>query len=245
MTMAQKPRALRAGDLIGVAAPAGPVDEERLYRGVAELEALGFAVRVAEGVLDRRGFTAGPLESRVAQLQALLTDGEIAAIACARGGAGAGRLLAGLDVSLLEKNRKPLLGYSDVTWLHLALGGLGISSLHGPMVARELAEGEAAYDRHGLWQFKWLSAVVAKDLTRHVFRATVRADYYAFRYTANRCPDLFLRGWGFRRCWFFDGQSGATLIAKDRVIGGLVPTIRTNRHFEPPFLSRFLRLRFG
>jgi muramoyltetrapeptide carboxypeptidase len=134
-----------------VAAPAGPVDEERLHRGVAELEALGFAVRVAEGVLDRHGFTAGPLESRLAQMQGLLADEEIAAIACVRGGAGAGRLLAGLDLSLFRAHPKPLLGYSDITWLHLALGGLAIPSLHGPMVARELAEGEAAYDREGLW----------------------------------------------------------------------------------------------
>jgi len=149
--MAAKPRALRPGDVVGVAAPAGPVDGERLERGAAELRALGFTVRVEEGVLDRRGFTAGSLQTRVEQLHRLFADPDVAAIVCARGGAGAGRLLDRLDADLLRRNPKPLVGYSDVTFLHLFLARLGHVSLHGPMAARELAEGERAYDRASLW----------------------------------------------------------------------------------------------
>jgi muramoyltetrapeptide carboxypeptidase len=149
--MSKKPKALRPGDLIGVAAPAGPVEEERLHRGVAELEALGFSVRVAMGALDRRGFTAGAPEARQGQMEGLLGDPEVAGIVCARGGAGAGRVLARLDQELLRQYTKPLVGYSDITWFHLALGGLEIPSLHGPMAARELADGEGAYDRESLW----------------------------------------------------------------------------------------------
>jgi muramoyltetrapeptide carboxypeptidase len=151
VTTIRKPKALRPGDLIGVATPAGPVEEDRLQRGVAELEALGFAVRVAMGALDRRGFTAGTPEARQGQLEGLLGDPDVAGIVCARGGAGAGRVLARLDPALLRQYAKPLVGYSDITWFHLALGGLGIPSLHGPMAARELADGEAAYDRESLW----------------------------------------------------------------------------------------------
>ncbi len=65
---------------------------------------------------------------------------------CARGGAGTIHLLPGLDRDLLEANPKPLLGYSDITLLHLEMERLGLTSLHGPMVARELAEGDTAYD---------------------------------------------------------------------------------------------------
>ncbi|HSD67855.1 MAG TPA: LD-carboxypeptidase [Vicinamibacteria bacterium] len=149
--MARKPRALRPGDLVGVVAPAGPVDEERLKLGVAELESLGFAVRVADGVLEREGFTAGTVENRLEQLHGFFADGAVAAIACARGGAGTIHLLPRLDLELLRENPKPVLGYSDVTLLHLVMEGLGIASLHGPMVARELADGDAAYDRASLW----------------------------------------------------------------------------------------------
>jgi muramoyltetrapeptide carboxypeptidase len=147
----RKPRALRPGDVLGVATPAGPVEAGALQRGVRELEALGFAVRVGEGALERTGFTAGSIEGRLAQLERLFRDPEIGGIVCARGGAGAGRLLNGLEAGLLRLHAKPLVGYSDITWLHLALGRLGLVSLHGPMVARELAEGEAAYHRESLW----------------------------------------------------------------------------------------------
>jgi len=146
-----KPRAVRRGDLVGVVAPAGPVEEARLRRGVAELEALGFAVRVAEGVLDRKGFTAGSREGRTAQFHGLLADPDVAALFCARGGAGGGWLLPRLDPALVRTHPKPLVGYSDITFLHLALGSWGLPSLHGPMVARELADGSTAYDRPSLW----------------------------------------------------------------------------------------------
>jgi len=151
VSAARKPGALRPGDLVGVAAPAGPVDEERLRRGVAELERLGFTVRVAEGVLERRGFTAGSVENRLRQLHELFADPAVRAIVCARGGAGAIQLLPALDRDLLDENPKPLVGYSDVTLLHLEMERLGITSLHGPMAARELADGETAYDRASLW----------------------------------------------------------------------------------------------
>jgi muramoyltetrapeptide carboxypeptidase len=137
--------------VIGVAAPAGPVEEDRLARGVAELEKLGFAVRVADGARERKGFTAGTVENRLRQLHGLFADPAVAAIACARGGAGTIQLLPGLDRDLLRQNPKVLVGYSDATLLHLEMERLGLTSLHGPMVARGLDEGEAGYDRPSLW----------------------------------------------------------------------------------------------
>jgi muramoyltetrapeptide carboxypeptidase len=125
------------------------VDERQLRRGAAELESLGFAVSVPDGLLERRGFTAGSLERRREELQRLFADETVAAIWCARGGAGAGRLLWRLDEHLIRANPKLLVGYSDITYLHLFLARLGLASLHGPMIARELAD--RAYDRPSLW----------------------------------------------------------------------------------------------
>jgi muramoyltetrapeptide carboxypeptidase len=146
---ALRPRALRAGDLVGVCAPAGPVDAERLDRGVAELGALGFDVRLAAGVRARGpGFTAGTPADRLRDLRGLLEDDEVAAVFCARGGAGSGWLLRGLDPEAIRARPKLLVGYSDVTFLHLLWDRLGLATLHGPMVAWELASG--AYDRDSL-----------------------------------------------------------------------------------------------
>jgi muramoyltetrapeptide carboxypeptidase len=144
----RKPRRLAPGDLIGVCAPAGPVDRDALDRGVARLEALGFRVWVPDGILERIGFTAGSVERRVRELHQLFADEAVAGIVCARGGAGAGRLLGHLDAELIAAHHKVFVGYSDITFIHLFLARLGLTSFHGPMVARELADGD--FDRESL-----------------------------------------------------------------------------------------------
>ncbi len=137
----EPPRPVRPGDLLGVCAPAGPVEPDRLRAGVAELEAIGFRVRVPEGVFARTGFTAGVAERRLAELHGLFADDEVVGILCARGGAGCGALLPRLDAGLIAAHPKLFVGYSDITFIHLFLARLGQVSFHGPMVARELGEG--------------------------------------------------------------------------------------------------------
>ena len=129
-------------------APAGLVDPAALDRGIAELEALGFRVRRADGVLERHLFTAGPVATRLAGLRALLADDEVKGIFCARGGAGAASLMSHLDAEWFRARPKVFVGYSDITLLHLFLNRAGIASFHGPMVAKDLAE--RAYDRESL-----------------------------------------------------------------------------------------------
>ena len=145
-----RPRALRSGDLVGVCAPAGVVDPERLARGVAALEGLGLRVRVTEGTTGRHFFTSGPARARRDELVGLFTDPEVAAIVCARGGAGAGALLPLLDPSVLRGHPKLFVGCSDITFLHLLLDQLGLVSVHGPMVMGDFAYG--SYDEPSLRQ---------------------------------------------------------------------------------------------
>jgi len=143
-----RPRALRPGDLVGVCAPAGALDPERLARGVAELTTLGLRVRVTPGTTGRQFFTSGSAAARRDELQGLFADDEVSAIVCARGGAGAGALLPLLDPALLRSHPKALVGCSDITFLHLFLDRLEVGSVHGPMVAGDLADG--SYDRGSL-----------------------------------------------------------------------------------------------
>lgn len=136
-----RPRALQPGDTVGVCAPSGPVNPERLDRGVFALRAMGYEVRESPGARARLRFTAGPARDRLADLHALYADDSVAAIVCARGGAGANGLMQGLDLGLLRAHPKVFVGYSDLTLVHLALGQVGHVSVHGPMVSRELADG--------------------------------------------------------------------------------------------------------
>jgi muramoyltetrapeptide carboxypeptidase len=140
-----RPRALRPGDLVGVCAPSGPVNPDRLERGMAALREMGYDVRESPGARARARFSAGPAPGRLSDLHALYADDAVAGIVCARGGAGVVGLMEGLDRDLLRAHPKVFVGYSDLTLIHLALGQLGHVSVHGPMVAREL--GDDAFDR--------------------------------------------------------------------------------------------------
>lgn len=135
-----RPRALAPGDRIGVCAPSGPVDPERLEAGAARLRGLGFEVEVHPGVREQTRFTAGSVASRTAQLEELFADPGIAAVWCARGGAGATQLLRHLSPERLVRHPKVFVGYSDVTALHLLLQSEGLVTFHGPMLTRDLAD---------------------------------------------------------------------------------------------------------
>lgn len=143
-----RPRALRPGDRVGVCAPGGAVDLERLDRGVETLRSLGLEVVVGDAVRSRARFTAGTIEERVRDLQGLWADDSVTGIVCARGGAGAGWILPRLDAEAMIARPKVFMGYSDVTYLHSFLNAHGLVTFHGPMVAKDLAEGR--YDEASL-----------------------------------------------------------------------------------------------
>jgi muramoyltetrapeptide carboxypeptidase len=136
-----RPRALRGGDRIGVCAPAGVIDADRLDKGVAALEGLGFVVTVAPYTRGRRCWNSGTVDERLADLHALVADDAVSAVVSARGGAGSGWLLPHLDPDLLRAHPKAIVGYSDLTFVHLLANRVGLVSFHGPMVAWEFATG--------------------------------------------------------------------------------------------------------
>src|SRR5215207_9550638 len=138
--MPRKPPRLHCGDLIGVVSPAAAVGEEPLRRGCAELEQLGFAVRVGDHALDRYRFLAGTDHERAQELMTMLQDPTVRAIFCTRAGYGSGRVLPLLDFSAFASTPKIFLGYSDVSLLLNAfVQQAEWVSFHGPVVAGEFA----------------------------------------------------------------------------------------------------------
>jgi muramoyltetrapeptide carboxypeptidase len=135
-----KPRALKRGDTIGVVAPAAAIERERLERGVAAIENLGFRVKVSSHALDRAGILAGEDSVRASELSAFFADPAIDAIFAARGGYGCGRLLPLLDFAGIARTPKVFLGFSDASFLLNAMvGRAGMVCFHGPMVAMDFA----------------------------------------------------------------------------------------------------------
>jgi muramoyltetrapeptide carboxypeptidase len=140
----RKPPALKPGDLIGLAAPSGAFRPEDLDAGLAELQALGYRVRVAPDIHERHLFAAGAAKRRLRELRELWADNDVKAIVCVRGGAGAAQLMPTLG-DWGRGGSKAFVGCSDATFLLSHLTNAGLVALHGPMAAGDLARG--GYDR--------------------------------------------------------------------------------------------------
>ena len=129
-----KPKKLVVGATIGIIAPAGPPNPERLKKGIRFLTARGFKIKIYPQVRKRLGYLAGDDLSRAEALNAAFGDKNIDAIFCARGGYGTLRLLPYIDFNNIRKTPKILVGYSDITVLLLSIyKEAGFSTFHGPM----------------------------------------------------------------------------------------------------------------
>ena len=110
----------------GVVSPAGGLDEAAFDAGVLAAEGLGFVVKVFRHARGRAGYLSAPAEARAADLAAAWDDPEVDAILCSRGGFGSAHLLPLLDWKKMKARPLPLLGYSDITALHLAMDKFGV-----------------------------------------------------------------------------------------------------------------------
>ena len=133
---------------IRVVAPAYRLEAELIDRGVAAVRELGLTVSVDPRCYASYGKLAGDDACRAAALMAAFTDPQVDAILTVRGGYGCTRLLSHLDYAQIAAHPKPLIGYSDVTALLLALQPvIGSQAIHGPCLesfARGLDERDTA-----------------------------------------------------------------------------------------------------
>jgi muramoyltetrapeptide carboxypeptidase len=139
------------GQTIGICAPAGPVNVERLHEGLARLGNT-FELRIADGIFAERNpsvpsYLSGSDEARAAELNAMLADPDIRCIILARGGYGLMRILDELDGNALVKDPKPLVGFSDATALLAWAYQLGVRGIHGPLAVQlgDLPDADVAH----------------------------------------------------------------------------------------------------
>ncbi|GAA3336211.1 LD-carboxypeptidase [Amorphoplanes nipponensis] len=121
-----RPRALAPGDLVVIASLSGPLHatyEPDLARAEATLERMGFRVRRAP-LLEagrRHWWSAARPAEIAAELNGLLRAPEVRAIIAHDGGQTALGYLDLIDVAAIAADPKPILGYSDISLLHLVL----------------------------------------------------------------------------------------------------------------------------
>jgi len=132
-----RPDRLHPGDTVAVVAPSGPVDPDRLARGLARLRSWGLEVRPPVDSEPSQAYLAGPDVVRARELTAAWADPAVRAVIATRGGYGAHRILDLLDWDgLASAGPKLLVGFSDLTALHQAFAArLGLVTVHGPVAA--------------------------------------------------------------------------------------------------------------
>jgi muramoyltetrapeptide carboxypeptidase len=125
---------LRPGDRVAVIAPASAFEREAFDSGLALIRSR-YRAEHEDGLFELRRYLAGSDARRLAELSSALADPGIRAVFCARGGYGATRLLNGLGPKA-PGPPKPLIGFSDITALHLWLQSQGRASIHGPVLTQ-------------------------------------------------------------------------------------------------------------
>jgi len=130
-----RPQAVVKGDTIGVVSPSYAPKTGWLQRGVRALERAGFNVLLDPEIEKLPRFTRAEDERRAENLMGMWLDPRVKAVIASTGGYGAVRLLPHLDPSIFRNNPKCLVGYSDITALHLWLmKRANLRSFHGPTV---------------------------------------------------------------------------------------------------------------
>ncbi|HEY6081440.1 MAG TPA: LD-carboxypeptidase [Polyangiaceae bacterium] len=150
-----------------VIAPASPFDRTLALSGIAFLGER-YRVEFDWGMFERDGFLAGPDERRQRELEAALAAPHVAAVVAARGGYGITRIASGVDFGVLRAAPKWLVGFSDVTALHVEALRSGVASLHAHNAAG-LGRGDA------LARTRWLEALERPLTPRVLAGVSVRA----------------------------------------------------------------------
>jgi muramoyltetrapeptide carboxypeptidase len=138
----QLPPALRPGDTIAVFAGSSPFSRTLVFRGMGFLRER-YRVVFRPDVFAREGYLAGSDARRRDELNGFFADPSIRAVVAARGGYGLSRILDELALDPLVRAPRWIVGFSDVTALHVEAARLGLASVHGGNVA-SLGLGDAA-----------------------------------------------------------------------------------------------------
>lgn len=126
------PPQLAPGDLVALVEPASPLEDPARIDDVATMvRGMGLVPKLAPNIGAVDGYLAGTDEQRASDINAMFADPAVRALFAVRGGWGSARVLPLLDWDLIRANPKLLIGYSDITALHLAFAvRAGFPTIH-------------------------------------------------------------------------------------------------------------------
>lgn len=134
-----RPAYLKEGDSIGIMTLSSALSESTIRKADTLIDVVrswGLKVKLGESLLKRDAvpFSATDKE-RAEEFMRMIENDNIKGIIFYRGGYGAIRTMEFIDFEKVRNHPKWILGFSDLTTLHLELSKNGIESIHGPMLS--------------------------------------------------------------------------------------------------------------
>ncbi len=155
------PKALTPGDTIEIIAPAKYLDKGRVTLATKRLEEMGFKVRIPKNLFRKKGFLGGSDEERATELMEAFAEPEVKAVLPGTGGYGTTRIVDKLDYDVIRRNPKILVGFSDITGLHIAINQkTGLVTFHSPLPEWGLGTEENMSQYAAKWFWR---AILAKS----------------------------------------------------------------------------------
>ena len=195
--------------IVAPSAPGCSISSEAYQRATTRLQQIGISPCASPNLFTESSDLAVPAEKRLDDIKLALLEPKIDLIIAIYGGYNCIDLLPELPYELWKTVRKPLLGLSDVTALHLAIWTqIKLPSLHGPNFS---SLGAPDFDDYTLVQ---LNRTLSESFCHVPVSSRVAEDlWYA--------PDAPLqRNWTTHSwVWHSPGR------AKGVLIGGNLPTL--------------------
>jgi len=147
MTNYRLPPFLKLGDTIAIVSTARHIEESKVEAAIMLFESWGLKVLLGNNLHAKHGQFAGTDEQRLSDLQWAIDAQDVNAVVCSRGGYGTVRILDKINWQNFEKHPKWIVGYSDITALHLdILAQQHVCTIHGTMpisIPTEHSEGDS------------------------------------------------------------------------------------------------------
>ena len=122
---------LSEGDKVAVISPSELPSREQVDATLKGLEEWGFIPVEGKYVCPE----TRTLDEQIEDLEWALSDPEIKAVFCVRGGYASSELMDRFPMDLIAKADRPIIGYSDITVYHSAWTVAGLPSIHASMSA--------------------------------------------------------------------------------------------------------------
>jgi muramoyltetrapeptide carboxypeptidase len=156
------PPPVKPGETVGVARPASAVSRADWEAGVSVLQEWGLKVRFGPELFQARAWDGAADAAAARRFEDLWLDPEVKAVLGVRGGYGCLKVLPHLDLAVLARAPKRLVGFSDLTnLLWLLHRDLRLITFHGPTVAHLAQLSPGARDNF----YRWLTAPGPLPLT--------------------------------------------------------------------------------